>query len=312
MVRIVNRRKRVVILHVGTHKTGTSYLQRLFLLSRKLLHSESIHYPSPAHEELGDHHLLVSWLNDGLHGWERFFSALVSDCDYTLVSSETLLTWLMTSASANEFAQQLTNFAEVRVVIYIRRQDFMKESVFAEVATSWYRGSIMEENHYRYNYGYFTDQLISLFGIDSLRLGIYRDDVKTSLSADFFRLCGLSHIAQSLPSIPPQRVSLDRRIVALMAPFPKDDPIIVDRLRRAALVALRPDSCKYLLSPQERRCFLERFLPSNRELARSLRPDAECYLVGDEDIPEVWTPLELFSLDELTELTRLLLLPDTA
>jgi hypothetical protein len=131
------------------------------------------------------------------------------------------------------------------------------------------------------------------------------------LAADFFHLCGLSHALNQLPVIEPQRVSLDRRLVALMSRFPKGDPALVDRLRTAGLRSLRPDPCKYLWSPQQRRSFLALYRESNRQLAQTYRPDAEAYLVGEDPIDEDWSPPEPYSLQELSALARLLLLPDS-
>ena len=54
--------KRQLILHVGCHKTGTSALQKQFLLNRDVLAAASVGLAEPTHPELGDHHFLVSFL----------------------------------------------------------------------------------------------------------------------------------------------------------------------------------------------------------------------------------------------------------
>jgi hypothetical protein len=293
-----------LILHVGTHKTGTSYLQKLFLDNRSVLEGESVALAQPVHEVLGDHHFLVSFLDAGEDGLERFLAGLENDHACTLLSSETMLTWLWMSKRAPALAAELSRRFDVCVVLYLRRQDYLKESVFAEVACSWYQGDIQGEKHYAYDYSLFVDRLVALFGVEALRLGIYWDDRPQDLAADFLSLCGLERLIPRLSVIPPQRVSADRRQVALLARCPKEDPLLLERLRSAVLSqgVLQPDPCKYQLSPEQRRAFLEPFIESNRRLAQAFRPDAERYLTAADPVAEVWSPPAPYSAEEVSAL----------
>lgn len=84
---------------------------------------------------------------------------------------------------------------------------------------------------------------------------------------------------------------------------PKHDPALVARVREAAVARLAPDPCKHILSPGERRAFLERYVESNRRVARTFRPDAEAYLTGAEHpVPEEWCPMTPFSAAEVADL----------
>lgn len=300
-----------LILHVGTHKTGTSYLQKLFLENRSVLEEESIALAQPVHEVLGDHHFLVSFLEAGEDGEAQFLAGLENACDCTLLSSETMLTWLWTSKRAPELAAELSRRFDVCVVLYLRRQDYLKESVFAEVACSWYQGDIRDENHYTYDYSLFVDRLAALFGAEALRLGIYWDDRPQDLAADFLGLCGLERVIPRLSAIPRQRVSLDRRQVALLARCPKEDPQLLERLRTAVLSqgVLEPDPCKYQLSPEERRAFLEPYIASNRRLAQAFRPDAERFLTAADPAAELWSRPAAFSAVEVAALLHALAQP---
>lgn len=293
-----------LVLHVGTHKTGTSFLQKLLLVNRRLLESESVGLAAPVHELLGDHHYLVSFLEQGDEGFQRFLSGLQTGHDCTIVSSECLLTWLMNSPDAAALPALLEPSYEVSVVLYLRRQDYLKESVFAEVATTWYRGDIRDENHYTYDYSVFVDRIVELFGARSLRLGVYRDDQPQDLAADFLSLAGLQHLIGRLSVIEPERVSDNRRQVALLALCAKEDPGRYARLRQAVLEPGRipADGCKYQLSPWERRAFLEPYIASNRRVAQGFRPDAEAYLAADHPHQEDWSPLAPYTPAEVAGL----------
>lgn len=301
--------KRQLILHVGGHKTGTSALQKRFLLSRDVLAAASVGLAEPLHPELGDHHFLVSLLEEGPTAYDRFLVGLETGCDTTLVTSECLLPWLMTSEMARDLPAMLAPLFDVTVVLYLRRQDFLKESIFAEVATSWYQGDIRDENHYLYDFEPLVGRLVNLFGKGALRLGIYRDDQRQDIVADFLELCGLNRLAGRLGPVARERVSLDRRKVALLALCPKDDADRFARIRETVVAdsEFAPDPCKYQLSPRERRAILEPFIESNRRVARAFRPDAEDYLTGAFVIPEHWwTPPAPYSAVEVARLLGLL------
>jgi hypothetical protein len=300
--------KRQLILHVGCHKTGTSALQKRFLLNRDVLAAASVGLAEPTHPELGDHHFLVSFLEEGPTGYDRFLGGLETGCDTTLVTSECLLPWLLASDRAGDLPAMLAPLFDVTVVLYLRRQDFLKESIFAEVATSWYRGGIGDENHYLYDFEPIVGRLVDLFGAGALRLGIYRDDQRQDIVADFLELCGLHGLAGRLGPASRERVSLDRRKVALLARCPKNDAERFARIREAVVAdqQLAPDPCKYQLSPQQRRAFLEPFIESNRRVARAFRPDAEDYLTGAVVVPERWTPPAPYSAVEVARLLTLL------
>lgn len=296
--------KKRLVLHVGTHKTGTSFLQKLLLVNRQVLGSESVGLADPVHELLGDHHYLVSFLEQGGEGFQRFLAGVQTGHECTLVSSECLLTWLMNSPDAAALPALLEPFFEVSVVLYLRRQDYLKESVFAEVATTWYQGDIRDENHYTYDYSLFVDRVVELFGAHSLRLGIYRDDQPQDLAADFLSLAGLEHLTGRLSVIEPERVSDNRRQVALLALCAKEDPGGYEQLRRVVLEPGRiaADGSKYQLSPQERRDFLEPYIASNRRVARAFRPDAEAYLADDHPRQEDWSPIAPYTPAEVAGL----------
>jgi hypothetical protein len=273
-------------------------------VNRQSLGSESVGLADPVHELLGDHHYLVSFLEQGGEGFQRFLAGVQTGHECTLVSSECLLTWLMNSPDAAALPALLEPFFEVSVVLYLRRQDYLKESVFAEVATTWYQGDIRDENHYTYDYSLFVDRVVELFGAQSLRLGIYRDDQPQDLAADFLSLAGLEHLIGRLSVVEPERVSDNRRQVALLALCAKEDPGGYEQLRRVVLEPGRiaADGSKYQLSPQERRHFLEPYIASNRRVARAFRPDAEAYLADDHPRQEDWSPIAPYTPAEVAGL----------
>lgn len=298
-------RKRRLILHIGSHKTGTSYLQKLFLFNRDVLATESVGLAEPPDPVTGDHHRLASFLRQGRPGDGSFLAGLEVAEDCVLVTSEELLSYFMLfpRGGRRRIADKLEPRFDVSVILFLRRQDYLKESVFAEVASTWYQGDIRDENHYYYDFWAVVDRVVDTFGAQALKIGIYRDDRPQDIAADFLALCGLERLAGRMRPIPRERVSLDRRAVALLAMCPKQDPALVARIRQAATACLPPDSCKFMLSPSERRAFLEQYIDSNRRVARAFCPDAEDYLTGKEQpVPDDWSPVSPFTPAEVAAL----------
>ncbi len=108
---------KVLHLHVGTHKTGTTYLQKAFSANRDTLLQNGIFYPNTG---LGSH-----W---GHLGWAAYFSSTLGSPDRLteeglkaalrypciLLSSENFL-----SLDREEFQTLRKVFADYRIVVYI-------------------------------------------------------------------------------------------------------------------------------------------------------------------------------------------------
>ena len=199
---------------------------------------------------------------------------------------------------------------DVKVVIYLRRQDYMKESVFAEVATDWYQGEIQDEDHYCYDYLVFIERLAELFGPERILVGIYRDHSQQDLAQDFFRLTGLDFAANNLKRISPTRVSPNRTLVALLAKCSKDNSDMLEQVRQI----LEPisigvqDNFKYQLSPEERSRFLSLYVESNRIITRLYCPDAEDYMTTITSDDEEWHPVPALSIDNASQVISQLVL----
>ncbi len=291
-----------LIIHAGGHKTGTTSLQALLLHNRALLEQHGIGLAGGFHPTDGHHHSLVTLLEQGQ--LEQVAMALSTGHPVVIVSTEVLYRLL---ARRHTVLEQLVplladRFEEITTVLVARRQDFLKESLYAEVVGRWFSGDIRDENHYLYDYRHSAGRLVELFGADAFRLGVYRDDVPGWDSpAEVLGLAGLGEVAALLEPVPRQRVSADRRVLQVLGSLgPADQQLrgAVQRLVAEANV-LEPDPVKHLLSPAERRQFLERYREANRELARAYRPDAEAYLTGEVELPEDWRPPAPFSPAEV-------------
>jgi hypothetical protein len=113
-----------VVLHIGTPKSGTTYLQDLLWDSRSALADVGVLYPG---EHPGAHfHALLDMRREGFHGWvdpavegawDRLVSAAREHAGTTVISHE-----LFGDLSAEQAARVLTDldFAEVDIVVTAR------------------------------------------------------------------------------------------------------------------------------------------------------------------------------------------------
>lgn len=295
-----------LIIHAGGHKTGTTSIQALLLHNRALLEQHGIGLAAGFHPADGHHHSLVALLEQGQ--LEQFTAAFTTGHPVVIVSTEVLYRLL---ARRHPVLEQLApmlaaRFEAITTILVARRQDYLKESLYAEVVSRWFNGDIRQENHYLYDYRHAAGRLVELFGAEGFRLGIYRDDLPGwDATAEFLQLAALGPVTSLLEPVPRQRVSADRRVLQLLGQLPAADRSLREHVGRLLLDsgALQPDPRKYLLSPVERRQQLELYREANRELARAYRPDAEAYLTGDDpQPPEAWEPPALFSPGEVAQL----------
>jgi hypothetical protein len=184
--------RRVLILHVGPHKTGTTYIQKRLVEDRELLH-ERLHlvYPRTGQTFLFGHHALVPLFREAAGG-----SSVLPELNEELRHSRIgLLSSEEFSKLENaDFVRVREHFADcdIRVVVYLRvRSELLVsrwgESIkhgadhgfpeyLAKVLVAPYSSPVI-------NQGKLLDTMAGVFGRPSLQILIYRRDV--DLYAEF-------------------------------------------------------------------------------------------------------------------------------
>ena len=140
-------------LHIGLHKTGTTSLQSFFAANDGILKQFSIVYPRTGRKK--NKHNWLSWSLRSVDDLRRLLAALHEECsgsEHALVSCEEFSHAFLDAAVLEQFCRLARERFHIRVIIYLRRQDQLKESVYAEVVRDWFCGSILDENHYEYDH----------------------------------------------------------------------------------------------------------------------------------------------------------------
>jgi hypothetical protein len=304
---------RELFLHIGLHKTGTSYLQKMALENRGPLLAAGLGL-APFHDPgNGTHHPILAALErDGPEAVLRQVAAAPGE--RILVSAEDLAPYFADRSAAEAFRRAAEPFFRTKVFIVLRRQDFLKESVFAEEIKRWYAGDIMDETSYDYDHDRRLRQLEDVFGRENLAVALYNDQGPNDLVGTLLAAAGIELDRRRLKELPPRNVTVHRRKRLLLARVPKSDATWDDPQARAAMAVIRraiegsgaiaDDGVRWLMSPGQRHELVARHAAGNAAVVARYRiPDARGFLeLPARDAP--WQPPRPLDAREILAVAR--------
>jgi hypothetical protein len=299
-----------LILHVGTHKTGTSSIQACMEANRARLRAAGVHYPRCCSVFGGNHSPLCDAMvpdpNDdrwrAVPGWDAF----VAECreagaPAVLVSGEIFGLRLADRARAHTVRRMFdTLFDEITVVVYLRRQDDFLRSMYVEALKhGFYRrahlGRDFEETAANIagahaDYLRLIRVLDEAFGREHLRIRVFEKGQlhPAGLIADFLETCGIPPAGLDRAAPAEVNVSPGRKVVTAMglarAVFeglhgkesPRHYRESVMGGTHGILTEAWPGDAKFVgFPPGKARELVERFRESNAGIAREYlgRPD---------------------------------------
>jgi hypothetical protein len=128
---------RILILHIGLHKTATSYLQNVLSARRYDLLGQGVLYPSAgtvdavpfsSREGTQSGHTLLTRLRDAQEIVSQLVAEIPDSASTVLLSSEDF-----TRLNASHHIKRFSAFGSVQVVLVLRRQDAWIESYYKQV-----------------------------------------------------------------------------------------------------------------------------------------------------------------------------------
>jgi hypothetical protein len=294
---------RELLLHIGLHKTGTTYVQHVLLANGARFAAAGLALAPFLHPSEGNHRPLVLELaarDFAPAAFDRAMDAIgAAPGERLLVTAEELCnTVLRYPDRARALRAAAERHFRPRVLVTLRRQDQLIESVFGQASRTWYSGDIRDFATYPLDHDARLRVIEEVFGPENVTVTIYKDGGSDVLGA-FLTALGVTVDRAALAAVPPRNVSLHRRQVLFMAGLPKDTQASHEhcyRLARGVAEALRDsdaiadDGGRYLLSPAERHALVARHQPGNRALAARHRlTDLGGFLeLPDPDAP--WEP----------------------
>lgn len=271
---------RELCLHIGLPKTGTTFVQTVLYKNRDLLAEHGLGLGPYLDPQTGSHFPgFVRAVRD--QGLEQVFAQIAARPEERILVSAEDICHLMRHPSPRGggrlWAEDIRDAAEglfdLRIIVFVRRQDFLRESSFFQAVRRHYSGSITDYHHIVGNYIYDHDarlrHLEEVFGRDALRLGIHQDGLKQDVLANFLNLLDLDIADRLDRDVGPQNTSMHRRKVLFLSQIPKSRERVAGLISRVVgrSSAIADDGGRYLLSPGQRSAMVQQYRDSNRTVA---------------------------------------------
>lgn len=182
---------KTIYLHIGTHKTGTTYLQTVLAANRQQLLALGYYFPKAAIPSFTPGHHMLAWaIQDGDYridpatgagidlstAWAELLQEIKStDAENIIVSSE----YFSRLSSIEEIKQVREYFLDyiVKIDICLRRQDQYLLSEYSERVKTGYSGSLkqfIEERKFICDYAKCINDWEGVFGKDRISVRLFQ------------------------------------------------------------------------------------------------------------------------------------------
>ncbi|MFN3825306.1 MAG: hypothetical protein ACK4GW_12830 [Pseudorhodobacter sp.] len=288
-----------LFLHIGAHKTATSYLQALFDQNRALLQDHGIHYP-PTHPYQAHHQFARYWMKTPTPDPAQHLSRSPEDLWADLLqdhitkgpgtvflSSEMFSHFTPPRIDMARLAERLSAFEEVRVIYTVRAQPDLLNSAWIErvkkrasvlprkfveqsLETRRAFGAALDHNAFYHHLltGFDPGQII-LFHYDDIR---HRPG---GIAQSFLDILGLPLKVSDLQQAPvsTHNVSPDALSLWFAVQIHRDGPPPAELIERVAAI-LHGDRPRRstILSQREYRKISSRFHEGNARLVETVAP----------------------------------------
>lgn len=323
-----------LLLHIGAHKTATSYIQRRFHLNRKLLAEHGIIYPDIGPNRA--HHILATpWIDipeipesywgpeetgsTGRTKHDAFFEKFTKDYaplkGTVFLSAEVFSRGMPQHVDMADLARRLSDFEDVKVVYVVRHQTDYIQSIWLQVAKNGKAGRFdpfLAHALQKYlasgvwiNHHQVIENVLSGFSRDQLILLDYESIRKhpEGVMGPFLELLGSSLNVDDLAELDNREANISPDPLAIWMAhavfFPNPIKFGLYQKLKDALGRIREDHGKKKTSLYTRAQY-DAVIQASHEMNIPLRPWLES---GQSDSPIFTAPSadQLLFRDDLTE-----------
>ncbi len=182
---------KTIFLHIGQHKTGSTSIQNFCRRNKRVLNTMGYGYPGNGNQHdfcqavlKEDTPEIVSYL--GKIEYRRFEKYIISSESFCKCTPQNL----------ENFAKVLKRRGwNVRVIVYLRRQDKAIESIYTQMLKNGkikisINDYIRKSDFRNLHYGKFLDGWSEIFGKENIKILLF-DKVKLGLLKSFLRSIGI-------------------------------------------------------------------------------------------------------------------------
>jgi hypothetical protein len=289
--------KKTICFHIGTTKTGSTSIQDFLTANRGALQRKGVDVftereTDPARSMRAGNYLEdrigPSFAFEGYEQWvPEFIRRITASPAETIILTEELSWFTIVHTKRHplfyEFVAALQAVADLKLIVYLRRQDtFLMSSYQEMLKNGWLNGKTcrqqMKTRDHRYlEYRERLEGLIPLAGKENIIVRPFEGGQFSggSLMTDFLHCAGIS--------LTDEFTLLDRKSNVGMSPFlteimrclsffgyTKIDLAPIVRAKKVQERWLNGQRAHQYLSPRDRRQYMERFAEGNRWIAREL------------------------------------------
>lgn len=210
-----------LILHVGTHKTGTTTIQDTFALNRRFLAEHGLVFPQIGNEN-GQHGLVMDWIRlpekyhletTSQEAWIKLARDHAHSDRTVLISTEEL-SRANPSVDLRKLRDLVSAFDDIKVVCCLRNQISFLQSIYLQIVkdgahvhwSNFFQGAAGARmaTGLLLDYSNLRNRFETGFHPDEIRFFSYESVVRTSqgIVGHMMDECGLGHLAGSLQSLP--------------------------------------------------------------------------------------------------------------
>ena len=212
-----------VILHIGTHKTGTTTIQDTFALNRSFLSEKGLVFPEIG-KASGQHGLVMDWIKlpEAYHldttaqaAWAKLARDHAKSDRTVLISTEELSRGNPNSrVDMRKLRDMLSDFDEVKVVCFLRNQISFLQSIYLQVVKSgvnihwgnFFEGAASSKmaTGLFLDYNDLKDYLETAFSPEEISFFSYEREAREShgIIGRMMTECGLPQFAGALKDLP--------------------------------------------------------------------------------------------------------------
>jgi hypothetical protein len=276
-----------LIIHSGLHKTGTTSVQKF--LSSAALGLDALGFVYPNRIDQFNHHHVVAhcYFGRNIEYLKQFLSALgvLGNGKDIILSSEEFGACFLDVNFAESFSEYYRSHFNLEIVLTLRRQDYLLESVFREVVCDSDNRTMAVLDFYDFDFRERVEILSQVFGRERVTLVPYNhaDSTREVLKSIF----GSEY--RHLRYRPSERfnTSIHRRAalaISQICEVPADgNGIIRGTIKRNANL-VTDDGIRFILSPARRKAFAAQFDKSNAAMLRDMGlPDCRTFFADEPE-----------------------------
>ncbi len=174
--------KKTIYFHIGTHKTGTTALQKFFVDNKELLNEKGFVYDFYNESEMNQGYLVKP------EKWDKI--NLDPTKDY-IISGEDFYSHILNITKT--IKEKLFDF-NIHFIVYFKRQDLMKQSVYNQIVKMHgFTKEVTQDNHYNLDYYQFLQNLQQSYPGALLTVRVYEKGQFEggTIFSDFLKILGL-------------------------------------------------------------------------------------------------------------------------